>query len=517
MIINKVHIAKFRGFKDSEFTLGEYVTLIAGQNGTQKSTLLGMISQPFSITDKSNALYGEKPLSGDNFRSRFKDKFRLSPKFDLVKEHEWTLHLKNEAEPFTLESMIRSKDDPQIRFWKKGNRTAGSGYIQLPVIYLSLKRLIPLGEEDDKKTIKSDDISLSEDEVSWFFNHYQNIMINRSDVLSSVDYVKSPNKKTLAISTNSYDWNSNSAGQDNIGKILLALLTFKRLKEKHGSAYKGGILAIDEIDATLYPGSQVKLLEAFQVVCKEFNIQVIATTHSLQLLEKADTLKKSRSKLFNIIYLKKQDNRILVEDNLSFERIVHNLNMSLGQPAPPKPKLPIYTEDKECIHFVKAILARTYKDIQFQYDVTLGCKNYIQLATKKIPNFIFPNSIVVLDGDTRSMLSKKRLKNFVCLPGDLNPESMLATFLHNLSDADPFWTLKSPDYSKQFCFMDFSLKDILGDRKKAKIWYNRQLDTNYWGGSASTLYKVFLDTISEDVETFKNDFKKAYDQIKNSN
>ncbi|MFT5708682.1 MAG: hypothetical protein ACI9ES_002986, partial [Oceanospirillaceae bacterium] len=236
----------------------------------------------------------------------------------------------------------------------------------------------------------------------------------------------------------------------------------------------------------------------------------------LQLLEKLDKLKKSRSKLFNTIYLVRQDDKIIIEDNLDFEMIIHNLNVSLGQAAPPKPKLPIYTEDKECIHFVKAILVRTYKDIAFQHDVTLGCRNYIQLATKKIPNFIFPNSIVVLDGDTRPMLAKKRLKNFVCLPGDLNPESMLATFLYNLPDADPFWKSKSLHYSKQHCFMDFSLEDILGDRKEAKLWYNRQLDTGNWGGSASILYKAFLNTIPDDVEKFKNDFKKAYDLIESS-
>ncbi|MFL7034999.1 hypothetical protein BCS71_17215 [Vibrio lentus] len=218
------------------------MTLIAGQNGTQKSTLLGIISQPFTITDPAHPLYGEKPLSGDSFRSRFKDKFRLSPIFDIPKEHEWTLHLKNETEPFTLQSMARNQQsDSSIRFWRKGNRTAGSGYIQLPVIYLSLKRLIPIGEEDSKKVATSNDITLTEAEICWFSELYQHIMINRNDSLSSIDYIKSPNKTTLAVTTNSYDWNTNSAGQDNIGKILLAILSFKRLKEKYTTNYKGGI------------------------------------------------------------------------------------------------------------------------------------------------------------------------------------------------------------------------------------------------------------------------------------
>ncbi|CDT93931.1 conserved hypothetical protein [Vibrio coralliirubri] len=516
MIINKVHIEKFRGFKDSEFTLGEYVTLIAGQNGTQKSTLLGMISQPFSIKDTSHPLYGEKPLSGDNYISTFKDKFRLSPTFDVAKEHEWTLHLTNEQTPFTLQSMNRSKTDPRIRFWRKGDRSAGSGYIQLPVIYLSLKRLIPLGEEKDSEVSTSNDITLTPEEITWFSEHYQSIMINRSDSLSAVDYVTSPNKKTLAVSTSAYDWNTNSAGQDNIGKILLAILSFKRLKEKYGEDYKGGILAIDEIDATLYPGSQVKLLDAFVTICKDLKIQVIATTHSLQLLEKAAKYKKSKAKKFNTVYLKKQDSQILIDDQLDFERIVHNLNMSLGQSALPKAKLPIYTEDKECIQFAKAMLDSSLKRKLDFLDVSLGCGNYLQLVSKKVPSFIFPNSIVILDGDTRSKLEGKRLKNFICLPGELNPEGMVATFLHNLPESDPFWTKKNADYSKQYCFMDFSLDQILEKRGVAKAWYKRQLETGNWGREANLLYKAFLPTIQEEVDIFVTQFEKTYVQIQSA-
>jgi hypothetical protein len=110
------------------------------------------------------------------------------------------LHLTNEQVPFTLQSINRSKTDPRIRFWKKGNRSAGSGYIQLPVIYLILKRLIPLGEEKDSEVSTSKDITLTPEEVTWFSEHYQSIMINRSDSLSAVDYVTSPNKKTLELS-----------------------------------------------------------------------------------------------------------------------------------------------------------------------------------------------------------------------------------------------------------------------------------------------------------------------------
>lgn len=93
--------------------MGENLTVISGQNGTQKTTILGMISQPFTISDKEKPLYGEKPLSGGNYRSSFSEKFKLSDIFDKPKEHEWTLFLNREVDDeYTVESMQRSKSDP---------------------------------------------------------------------------------------------------------------------------------------------------------------------------------------------------------------------------------------------------------------------------------------------------------------------------------------------------------------------------------------------------------------------
>ncbi len=149
MIIDSISIKKFRGFQDVSFDLGSQLTVIAGQNGTQKTTLLGMLSQPFSITDKSNPLYDEKPLCGGNYKSAFSEKFKLSEAFDLPKGHEWTLSLNGIEPDFTVESMSRDSTTKGIRFWKKGDRSKGSGYIQIPVLYLSLSRLFPIGEDDD--------------------------------------------------------------------------------------------------------------------------------------------------------------------------------------------------------------------------------------------------------------------------------------------------------------------------------------------------------------------------------
>lgn len=518
MIIDKVSISLFRGFKEVEFSLGEYVTLIAGQNGTQKSTLLGILSQTFTIPSSGHAFSNEKPLTGGSFRSAFQDKFRLSPTLDLAGTHHWTLYLKNknihpdtdEHGRFVVESIVRkSQGKDSIRFWQKGKRDAGSGYIQLPVIFLSLKRLIPIAEAGN---IIEKDIQLTAEEKLWFSDNYNRILLSR-DKLESMDYLESSNKNTIGVTTNHYDWNSNSAGQDNLGRILLAVLSFKRLKAKYPNEYQGGILAIDEIDATLYPASQVKLLECLSSICNKINLQVIATTHSLHLLEKISELKsvKGRNEQFNIVYLKKIDGAVFAEESPTFEKITHNLNVSIGKKAK-ETKIHVYTEDNECIHFSKALLGRKFKQLLF-LDITFGCGNLIQLGKKKIASFSHPNAIVILDGDAKDQLNKAKLKNYICLPGSLNPETMLANFLSELSDSSPFWEEKVANYSKQVCFRDFTLSDIRSCRKKAKAWYNQQLDTGAWGMQASNAFKYLLERIPEEKSVFEDSFRKIYESL----
>lgn len=90
MKITHIHIERFRGFQNEDFEVGSLLTAIAGQNGTQKSTLLGIITQTFTLKTE-DSMRVEKPLCGGSYISAFKDKFRLSPTFDKPKGHEWTI------------------------------------------------------------------------------------------------------------------------------------------------------------------------------------------------------------------------------------------------------------------------------------------------------------------------------------------------------------------------------------------------------------------------------------------
>ena len=151
MIIKSIEIEKFRAFEHASFTLGKRLTAISGRNATQKTTVLGMIGQPFTISSKSHPMYGCKTIDGYNFRSQFREKFKISPEHDIIGEHKWKLYLQNgvyDKNYYSVGSIARRQmgRDTKLRFWNAESRAKGAGYIQLPVYFLSLSRLFPIGE-----------------------------------------------------------------------------------------------------------------------------------------------------------------------------------------------------------------------------------------------------------------------------------------------------------------------------------------------------------------------------------
>lgn len=520
MKIKKIKIKKFRGFENIEFELGTHITLIAGQNGTQKTTILGLLSQPFSITDKKNVMSAESPLSGGSFKSAFSDKFKLSRKFDKAGEHDWTLSFDDGTVDYNVESIYRDKKAGDIRFWKKGSKVKGSGYIQLPVIYLSLKRLLPIGEDNSLKD--NNKINLTHEEFEFYKKWHDKILIltRGRDKVVSTNYLTSKDKHILGANTDYYDWRTNSAGQDNIGKILLAILSFKRLQSKYPNDYKGGILAIDEVDTTFYTGSQIKLLEALNKFSKRFNIQIILTTHSLTLLEEASKLQNipNRSDQVRIMFLKKQDSKIIIKPNVDYNFIKNDLNLTLS-PNPKSPKIDIYTEDKEASILVKSLLGTTYtKHLNFiDLPLGLGCDNLIELASKKIPSFSFPNSIIVLDGDVKKQTKKhkrsKKQKNILLLPTDESPEQIIGNFLYNTDDSHELWGEINSTFNHQYCFQDCTIEDIQTNRKKAKKWFNSHLSE--WGKNACKVLNFWKKDNTKLVKDFREEFEILYKSVRN--
>lgn len=168
---------------------------------------------------------------------------------------------------------------------------------------MSLKRLFPIGED---KSVKESEIVLLDSEEALIFNRWHEKLLNVHYRLSKPTIIKGSAKESAGVEAEHYDWYLNSAGQDNISKILLAILSFRRLKELHSKDYLGGILAIDELDATLHASTLIKL---FRLLCKsasDYNIQIFLTTHSLTLIKEIfEKRKDNKSDTLKLIYLEK--------------------------------------------------------------------------------------------------------------------------------------------------------------------------------------------------------------------
>lgn len=528
MIIKSIQINKFHGFRNVSFELGQNITIIAGQNGTQKTTLLGLLSQPFSLRIHPS-MKDERPLCGGNYWSQYSEKFKISPSFDKVGDHEWTIDSPLENEPYTVESIYRDRAKGIIRFWQKGTREKGSGYLQYPVIYLSLKRLFPIGEENK---IHSNGQGLTQEEMNLFKKLHNEILI-ATDKIIKTEFIEGLNKKTIGITTDRYDWMQNSAGQDNVSKIILSLLSFKRLKEKFKKEYKGGVLLIDELDATMYPGSQKKLLKVLRSYSSNYKIQIIFTTHSLMLLEYGwnmynETQKnKYTKKQIQLIYLeKKRTGDIEILANASFNTIKNRLKVSIDEEK--INKILVYSEDAETIAVARAILRgkRCLSRLSFNKS-KFSCNTLIDLMERKIPTFTMPESIILFDGDVscdqaqQNKLKKIKSHNWVCLPQNKSPERWFAEFIHGLPDNDPFWDSVHPDYTPQLCFRDYTYEDIMGGQEdgriKAKNWFQQQMQYKKdWCEKVIKRWRNDSNENEEMIGNFVSNFKNVFNQIAKS-
>jgi len=501
MKIKKIKIIKFRGFDNIEFELGTNLTAIAGQNGTQKTTLLGILTQAFTITDSNNPIKKEKPLTGGNFKSAFSEKFKLSDEKDTAGSHEWSLYMDDTDKPFTLTSIYRNKNSKEIRFWKKGTKSKGSGYLQLPVIFLSLNRLIPLGED---KNIDVQNINLTKEEIAFINKYHKKILLIQDDI-KETNYLKSKIKNTIGVNTDSYDWKQNSAGQDNIGKILLAILSFQRLKDKYPDYYKGGILAIDELEATLYPAAQEKLVEFLSEFAGRLKLQIFFTTHSLDVLKKLDT-KSNKNK---IVFFQKKDNRFIPHDDYTYKDIEQILRV-ISTEESKSHRITVYCEDEEGRIFTKQLLGKKItQNLNFN-SLNLGGQSYITLVKHKFDFFSFPNCLILLDGDVKNVPNK--FKHIILLPGNKSPERLIADYLNSLSDSNSFWNSIGKHYTKQVCFKNYTYDEICEDREKAKNWFNEH-KKQFWGRNASKVLNPWINKNKEIVEKFKDNFIKQFNLI----
>ncbi|MBI5205325.1 MAG: AAA family ATPase [Nitrospirae bacterium] len=495
MKINKITVNKFRHLQNIVLSFGERLTAIAGQNGTGKSSILGLAGHVFIFP----ADY--KTLDEKQFTTQYSEIFRFSPEYDKPKDHSYVIELDDETTIPVLSYDRKERGKEMSLRLRVGKSAKEEGKVKFPVIYLGLRRLFPLAQES---SVKHEVKGLSVEQAQKYQNLHNEILLLNEQI--NPEYVEVFSKSFYATKTDKYDCIGNSAGQDNIGQILTAILSFEKLKDLMRDSYPGGILLIDEIDATLYPAAQIKLIEKLFRVSQDLNLQVIFTTHSTDIVETMmDPKYQHHSK---VIYLTNNSGIVKnAQNQITIEEIINDLKVQL--PIRKKiDKILIFSEDSEARFWISNLLGnKITKHISFVKD-NFGADWLVDIANKRIP--VFSQSIFVLDGDKHKVRRRNKCPRVILLPGQSRPENIFHEFLKSLPTNDKFWGTTG-GYTYQFCFRD--QPNISADRSVMKSWFNNQ--KLYWGRGCSKLFNRWKEDNPVLADTFKAKFEDIIKQMTN--
>lgn len=439
--LKKLHIEKFRALDNVEVEFGDAITVVCGKNGTSKSSILGIAAQIFNfekdyVNDKELSF---RQITRKQFKSQYSEHFRISDKFDLPGSMVVNIELKDGyADQDATATLQLDKRGKLPRPVVRKNSTAptsneASRNFTHPVIFLSLKRLYPIADRKYKVI-----------NFEYLNQHKQEFIGLANELLNRQSSLATGTEGTISSAVShgdNYDQESVSAGEDNAGQIILALMSFRKLKEEYAD-YKGGLLLIDEADAGLFPTAQVNLLKMLDRECKDLNLQVVMTSHSPTLIEYAYQQSQQYRRKYKTVYLSNTFGGVQVMQDWSWAQISADITTTTVAAGAGErlPKINIYFEDGEAADFFAALMNRqpVKKFTAPLPDITLGCSNYLQLISKGVSEFS-EKSIICLDSDTAQQVNKKKPKTVVLLPGSLPPDQLIFEHLYNLPASDGFW------------------------------------------------------------------------------
>lgn len=522
-MIHSIEIKDFRLFKDVDIKLGKYLTVISGKNALGKTTILGMIGNSCELKTSEG-----RPILQKQFRTEFKDIFKASPKHDLSGSNKCTINFSNYDEPdvvidsrkcrTTWQKISKINTNKRFRLipekYEKEKKISSSKY-SWPVLYLGLSRLFPIGESEDKD-ISVSNVKLSEDEKKEFLENYCQILSLFEDDEIAIDAIaigETNRKKGVGISTSDYDSLCNSAGQDNIGQILLAVMSFKRLK-KQNNKYCGGILLIDELDATLHPAAQMRLINYLLKSCRELKLQVVFTTHSLTILEmiskKIAFNKNEKINEIEMVYITK-DNKILeVLVNPSYDRIYNDLNLSTILDK--QNTITVYSEDDEARWFIEKLLKKYF----FRLNLVRLKMSYGNLLLLNKFDYTYYSSVLfILDGDVPETdidkTCSEKKDNILKLPGEKSVEEMLYQYILELPINHPL-----VEKLTEFGLTKTQLEDNYpktdnneAAREKFKKWFNNWKDIF----ESINLIDYWIKDNESICNEFRNNFTIKFNKI----
>ncbi|PKG37311.1 ATP-dependent nuclease [Psychromonas sp. Urea-02u-13] len=518
--IDFVHYRKIQNIK-LDFKPG--INAISGENGTCKSSILHIIGNSYQKIKQTNIdidtkLYNVIKKINQTVNPKIESLTKGDKEYNDpavgVKGKLYTVEYDDYSCDFRRHNNLGS-DENSTRFrliptYPKGEKQTLK---ERAVIYLGLTRIVPIGELGD----------ITQNITNNLPQSYQESLIEEYKRLTgiSIENIRTENSNDLKIRSefttqhDGIDSNTISAGEDNLFIILTSLICLKWLFEETN---QGSTLLIDEIDATLHPSIQYKLLLILQDYSAKYRIQVFFTTHSLYLLEKL------LSNKHNVLYLKSHvGNTIIPMEEPDIYRINMFLKNETRTETLSDKKIPIFTEDPEARLLLVEIfnnLAEVDDEFAKIYHyfhlvkINLGSDSLRDLFNDRFLNKTTLKAICILDGD-KTDDQKKRNGRILSLPREGSPEqhvfSHLIALENDMSLSHDFWIQHQLDmhgftisWAQHNNIFEDS-KNLIDkyDREKAKKFFNKHQDFfilvfRHWliKNKENKLYKNFIKELN---------------------
>lgn len=579
------YVNNFRKFTNIEMHIGKKITVISGINGIGKSSLLSLISSSTGTSDKR--------ISGTNFQPEFSDyfqvdekenydKYKLFVEFDSQVYHNKSSYFLTKRLGFRndtrtgrgirvlprnskpLQEIIHKEEaiDKESNITiKEANKEASkqlnitdSKRIPLPTIYLSLSRLYPLGETRlEISELNNRTNFIQREYYKQYATMYNDVFPNSIDInntQASILTKQVTGKKRININPNNSSPTTQSVGQDNLGSIIGAITDFYALKDQLGSDYKGGVLCIDELDASLHPSALLSLFNLLNEETAEdkLNLQVLITTHSLTILNRIILLEKKSPEDYSLIYFKDPDLPRLSEIK-SYTALKADMFDDYSFISP---KINVYFED-ETTERVFELVNKVLLNEEIIKPKLLNNLNYINIQLgkrqlEKLPSLdtYFRSTLIILDGDAKlkskpcnndamktnirsyekSHTAKKiKFRNIVSLPTFFAPEiflyNLIKEFITHYEHYRHFWnSLESIEElsnytvsraTKLFMINDNTEFDKIHDNKD---WLNKAIDFV----DKSNMLKHYLTNNKTDIlSSYSDNLSKAINHLNEHN
>lgn len=400
----------------------------------------------------------------------------------------------------------KSRGKDIIRFNHYESETFGSYGVYkdfvFPTTYLGLSRLFPIGES---KKIELNKIFLEDDEIFKEFVEKYNMILRQTEKVT-INLLKKETGETLGINTEYYDAYSNSAGQDNVSKILGSLLSFKLLKKQMGEKYKGGLLLIDELDTTLFAASMTKLFDCLYDYSSKLNLQIVFTTHSLELIKYILHKNKNDIKLY---YFKKFNQEIKIIKNPKFAEIYSDIQFTLLEESR-KEKIRIFTEDAVARRFIKDILKVKLKISLLEFkdvDLSWTTMKMLNKTVDELKNYLF-----IYDGDVTDEAIIKGKKNVLKLPLNRALEVEIMNFFNDEQSAQSeIW--QEFGFTQEY-FLDYAYNIMKVDFSNTESCKRALKNSDFFENAYTQFIKFWIKRNNKAVIDFENSFKKCYNEVK---